>query len=794
MMSNNYIKTTLKYFNSQKTFFIVNLIGLTTGLAVCYFAFLYVKFELSYDSFHENAENIYRLVTDVKTSNGTDYRGTSAPIGPAIQEAFPEVESATRFLLDYLIIQNEKGVTSEEKIAYADSTLFSVFTFPLTNGNPSRALNAPFNVVLSETCAAKYFGTDNPIGKTLLINGKDKIYITGVMKDMPYNSHFRVEMLVSLSTLLNMWNPSMKNNWKSLRFNTYLLLHNNADPNSLNHKIEGLIRDHIEKKETKYITSIEPLNWVYLHGKPRGHRAGSVVTGNINNIYIFSLVAFFVLIIASMNFINLSTAFSIRRAKETGVRKVLGASRMGLVLQFMTDSVLLSIIAFFFSLGLIIFLLPFFNQISGKVISFGVFEHPNYLGILFVISIIIGILSGIYPAFYLSGFQPISSLKGRFDFSKEGIRLRKILVTSQFLISYILIVATIVVFRQLHFMQNKELGFRKDHMIAIDFQFDSRASSEFTKRQMKNLPGVSSVSTSSSLPGKPSHTLKTKIENVVGEFEESYFDAYFADYNFIEQYDIKVIAGRPFSNQYTTDLKNSMIINEAAVKHLGYDNPNDVLGKPYAQLGRDGIIIGVIKNFHFHSFRDEVRPLTFQIGGILTFMTLSVSESSLPATLSMIEDKWKEIIPDVPLTYFFTDDAYNSQYDSERRFGQLCIVFVTIAIILACLGLFGLSTFNMMQRTKEIGIRKFLGSSALNIAMLFTKEFFFLIAIAFLPGIPLAWLAMNQWLQDFAYRVDLSFWIFILAGIILSLIAFMTIFTQTIRTANTDPVKSLKSE
>lgn len=793
-MLNNYIKTTLKYFNSQKTFFTINLIGLTTGLAVSYFALLYVNFELSYDSFHENTDNIYRLVTDVKTANGIDYRGSSAPIGAAIQEGFSEVESVTRFLLDYLIIQNEKGINNEEKIAYADSTLFSVFTIPLTSGIPSRVLNAPFNVVLSESCAAKYFGTDTPIGKTLLINGKDQAYITGVMKDMPYNSHFRVEMLVSMSTLLNIWNPSMKNNWKGLRFNTYLLLHNNADPNSLNHKIKGLIKDHIEQKETEYITSLEPLNWVYLHGKPRGHRAGSIVTGNINNIYIFSLVAFFVLIIACMNFINLSTAFSIRRAKETGVRKILGASRMELVLQFMTDSVILSLISLFFSLGLIIFLLPFFNQISGKVISIGVFEHPNYLGILLAISIIIGIFSGMYPAFYLSGFQPISSLKGRFDSSKEGIRLRKILVTSQFLISFILIVATIVVFKQLHFMQNKELGFRKDHMLAIDFQFDSRASSEFTKRQLKNLPGVSSVSTSSSLPGKPNHTLKTKIENVVGDFEESYFDAYFTDYNFIEQYDIKVIAGRLFSNQYTTDSKNSMIINEAAVKHLGYNNPNDVLGKRYTQLGRDGIIIGVTKNFHFHSFRKEVRPLTFQIGDILTFMTLSVSQSSLPTTLSMIEDKWKEIIPDVPLTYFFTDEAYNSQYSSERRFGQLFIVFVTIAIILTCLGLFGLSTFNTMQRTKEIGIRKVLGSSALNIAILFTKDFFFLIAVAFLLGIPLAWFAMNQWLQEFAYRIDLSFWIFILAGIILSLIAFMTIFTQTIRTANIDPVKSLKFE
>jgi putative ABC transport system permease protein len=711
-----------------------------------------------------------------------------------VQETFPEVESATRILLDHLVIQNEAGIQNDEKIGFTDGSLFSVFTFPLINGNPLEVLNAPFQVVLSQSCAKKYFGDVDPVGRSLSINGQDRAYVTGIMKDIPYNSHFRVDVLVSISTLLNIWRPDLENNWKSRRSNTYLVLRPDADPTDLNVKISQLLRTKIDHSEYEYTTALEPLRRVYLYGKPRGSSAGTAVTGNITNIYVCSLAAILVLLIASLNYINLSTAFSMQRAKEIGVRKLLGASRSGLTAQFLTDVIILSLLAFVFSLVLITLITPTFNQISGKTISHGILEHPYYLGFLLIISVVTGGLSGLYPSFFLSAFQPVNSLKGRFATSVRGTSLRKILVTSQFLLSFTLIVATTVLFKQLHFMQNQQLGFKKDHMLAIHFQFYDKPRTEVIKNQFLDLPGVSKASVSSSLPGSANIRMETRIESFHGIDELSNIDAYFVDYNFLDQYELKIVAGRPFSTLVASDSTEAMVVNEATVKHLGYPNPVDIIGKHYSQLGREGLIIGVIKDFHFQSFREEVQPLTFQVGGFETFMTLTVSQANLPSTIAMIEKKWKSIAPDVPFTYFFTDDAYNSQYDAEKRFGKLFISLVSIAIIISCLGLLGLSVFDTTQRTKEITIRKILGSSSFNIVTLLMKDFLLLVTIGIFLGVPLGWYVMNKWLQEFAYRIDLNPGTFISAGFILITIAIATIGFQTMRVANADPTRSLKTE
>lgn len=793
-MLRNYIGTTITYLKNNRSYLFINLIGLTTALTAGYFAFLYVSFESSYDSYHNDSENIYRVVVDVKTANGIDYRGTPSPLGPAVKEAFPEVKSATRILLDYLIFQNDDGMQSEEKIAYADSTLFSVFTFPLINGNSLNVLAAPFQIVLSRSCAKKYFGESNPVGKTLLINGKDRAHVTGVMKDIPYNAHFRVDVLVSISTLLKVWNPTMENNWKSHRSSTYLRLHPNANQKNLNEKITHLLRSKIDLEEAEYTTALEPLRSIYLHGKPRGSRSGSAITGNITNLYVCAFSAAMVLFIACLNYINLSTAFSMQRAKEIGVRKLLGASRLKLAAQFLTDAMALSLMGFVIALALIALLIPVFNQISGKMVSQGLWEHPYYLAVLLFVSIVTGGLSGVYPAFFVSASQPIESLKGRFTSSVRGARLRKILVTSQFLTSFILITGTTVLYKQLHFMQNQQLGFKKDHMVAIDFQFDKKAGSESIKNQLMDVPGVSMASISSSLPGRANTKMETRIESSQGASDLLNMDAYFIDYNFIDQYELKIIEGRSFSNLIASDSTQAMIVNEATVKYLGYSHPKDILGKRYSQLWREGVIIGVIKDFHFQSFREEVQPLTLQIGGFATFMTLTIPQRNLSSTLPMIEQKWKSTLPDMPLAYFFTDEAYNSQYDAEKRFGKLFIFLVSIAIIISCLGLFGLSIFNTTQRTKEIGVRKVLGSSSFNIVTLLTKDFLVLIGIGIFLGIPLSWYAMTRWLQEFAYRIDLSIGIFLTAGFILTFVALATICFQTLRAANANPVRSLRSE
>jgi putative ABC transport system permease protein len=793
-MIKNYFLSTVTYFKNHKSFLFINLIGLTTGLTACYFAFVYVTFELSYDSYHDDAGNTYRVVVDAKTSNGVDYRGTSLPLAPAVKEAFPEVKAATRVFLDYLIFQNDAGVQNEEKIAYADSTVFSVFTFPLINGYEREVLNTPFQILISQSCAKKYFGDDNPVGKALLINGKDPAYVTGVMKDIPYNSHFRVDIFVSLSTLVQVWNPRMENNWKSRRTSTYVTLHPGTNPSNVNLKITQLLKTKIDDVGIEYVTALEPLRSVYLHGKPRGSRSGSVVTGSITNVYVCSWAAVLVLFIASLNYINLSTAFSMQRAKEIGVRKLLGASRRQLTFQFMADVLVLSAFAFVASLMLINLMIPVFNEISGKVIISGIGQHPYYLVLLFVASILTGALSGLYPAVFLSGFQPIDSLKGRFVSSVQGIRLRKTLVVTQFLTSFILIVATIVLYEQLHFMQNHQLGFKKDHMLAIDFQFDEKAGSELTRSQVMNVPGVVAASVSSSLPGRPSMKIETRIESFHAGDEVSNMDAYFIDYHFMDQYGLEVIAGRGFSELIASDSTEALIVNEAAVKYLGYPRTDDIIGKRYMQAGREGVVIGVIKDFHFQSFRETVQPLTMQLGGFETFMTLSISTPDMPSTISMIEKKWKSVVPDMPFTYFFTDDAYNSQYDNEKRFGQFFICLVSIAIIISCLGLFGLSVFSTTQRTKEIGIRKILGSSPMKIVTLLIKDFLVLIAIGIFLGVPLSWYVMNKWLQEFAYRIDLGPETFLSAGCILILIAIATIGFQTVRAANTNPVRSLKAE
>lgn len=797
-MLKTYCKTALKYLWHHKAFTLINAVGLAVGLCVCYFALVYVNFELSYDDYNKNADDIYRLVTDVQTQTGTDYQSTTAPMGPAIQNAFPEIKASTRIFLDNLIIENATGNYTDETIAYADSSLFDVFTLPLLSGNPHRILEDPYSIVLSETAAKKYFGSENPLGKTLLIEGKFPAAITGLMKDMPYNSHFRVDILVSMSTLLKEWNQNMATNWTRFGFYTYFLIPGKNDVTALNARLTSFFGEHIQNTATKYELKLEPLRSVYLYGKARGSRTGSSVSGNINNVYIFSVVALFILLIAAINFINLSTAFSLKRAKETGVRKVLGASRKQLIFQFLTDSVLLSVIAYLMAFVLCILLLPLFNSISGKVVSTGLFEDPLYLLILFAVALLTGCLSGFYPALFLSDFKPINNLKSNFIPGASGVSLRKVLVVAQFSISIIIIVATIVVYKQLDYMRNKDLGFKKDHMLTIDFHFDDRIleHTELVKKQLQEIPGVTFASIGSAVPGRANRKLSLDVENKNGDMVKADWDLYAIDKDFLKQYDIQLIAGRGFSSEIATDTTNSLIINEAATRALGYVKPSDALGKRFAQKGSSGNIIGVVKDFHFHSYAEEIQPLAIKMSPwFFTFITLSISTDNVNKTIGELQHKWKSIAPGLPLVYSFSDETYDAQYKDETRFGKLFICLSVLAIFVSCLGLYGLSSFNIVQRTKEIGIRKILGASTFQVAKNISGEFFKLVFIALLISSPLAWILMYRWLENnYAYRIFLSGWEFILAGIIAITIAVLTIFYHTIKAATSKPVESLRYE
>ncbi len=794
-MLKNYFKTAFRYFWSHKAFSFINIIGLTTGICVCFFALLYVQFELSRDSYNKQADNIYRLVTDVKTPLGINYESTPAPMGPAMETAFPEVKTTTRIFMDDMIVQSNPDNAVKEEIAYADASVFSVFTWPLLRGNAKHLFDAPLNVVLTASAAKKYFGNADPVGQTLLLNGHQKAAVTGVMHDIPYNSHLRVSMLFSMSTLVQP-GTNWATNWKRFGFYTYLLLKPGADPAGLSAKLPAFVNANMDQSQVKYKLSLEPLKKVYLYGKPRGHRTGSSESGSIGNIYIFSIIAVFVLFIACFNFINLTTAFSMKRAREIGVRKVLGASKKQLVVQFFLDAVLICLVAFVIALVLAALLLPLFNQLSGTIIATGIFQNLNYIFGLLCIAILVGILSGVYPALFLSGFKPINSLKGQFPAGNGGLLLRKSLVIAQFAISIVLIISTVVVYTQLDFMQNQQLGFKKDHQLVIDYQFDSHINehSDMVKQQLTAIPGVKSASLSSSIPGTPNDRFATLIDDRQNLKQEVRAEAYYIDGDFLSQYSIKVIAGRGIAKQFTADT-NAMLINEAMVKKMGFKNADEAIGKRFKQFNAGGTIIGVVKDFHFQSSLELVQPMAIRpISGFFTCLTLNINSDHIQQTIEQVEKKWKQIAPGLPFVYFFADEAYNKQYIAQIRFGRLFVCFSVLAILISCLGLLGLSAFSTAQRKKEIGVRKVMGASAAGIAVLLSRDFINLVFIALLIASPLAWWAMNAWLRDFAYRIHISLWVFVFSGAAALFIALLTVSFLSVRAAVVNPVKSLRND
>lgn len=792
-MLKHYLKTAFRYFLSHKVFSFINIIGLATGICACFFALFYVQFELSRDSYNQKADNIYRLVTDVKTSTGINYESTSTPMGPAIKAAYPGVKDMARVFMDDMILQSNPNNATKEEVAYADSSVFRIFSWPLLRGKIGRIFEVPCNVVLSETAAKKYFGNSDPIGQTMMINGQTKAVVTGIMKDIPYNSHLRVDIIFSITTLVD---DEWSRNWTRFGFYTYLLLQPDQSAANLEAKFPAFIKANFNQSEFNYRLALEPLKKVYLYGKPRGHRTGTSESGSITNIYIISIIAVLVLCIAAFNFINLTTAFSLQRAKEIGVRKVFGASRCQLALQFFMDAGMLCLIAFIIALLFAMLFLPLFDQLVGTVVADSIFSSFQNISSLFLISVAVGVLSGVYPALFLSGFNPISGLKGKTGSPGTGLMLRRSLVVAQFSISIFLIIATAIVYMQLNFMQNQQLGFQKEHKLVIDYQFDSRINQRIAevKQQLMSISGVSKVSFSSSVPGTPNNQFNTIIENGKGENQQQKPDVYFIDDDFLNQFEINVIAGRSFSQNLAADSMKSMLINESMLNSLGFANANDAIGKRFTQLHHQGTIIGVIKDFHNHSFLEKVQPLTLRVDpGHLTNITIDITSVNVSATVGKLESAWKNIAPSLPFVYFFADDAYNHQYVAQQRFGSLFICFAIIAIVISCLGLLGLSAFNTTQHKKEIGIRKVLGASATSITIMLSKDFVKLIVIALLIASPISWWAMHSWLQGFAYRINIPVWVFLLSGISAISIALLTVSFQSIKAAMANPINSIQA-
>lgn len=797
-MLKNYLKIAWRNIRKQKFYSFINILGLTIGMTCCFLIFIYVQFELSYDGFHEKKDQIYQLTTDVKTPTELIQADiTSAPMGPALKADFPEVKAATRVIFSNMIVTNGENKYQEDHIAVADSNFFEVFTFPLISGTAATALAEPFSVVLTESKAKKYFGSANVLGKSVQIGGKKyTLKVTGVMKDVPENSQMPFDMMFSISTYKAL-GVDLENSWGNFGTITYLMLEKGADAARFEKKLPGFMESHVgdqmRKSSMFYTLHIDPLKDVYMHSKRKGT---TLVYGSITNVYIFSFVALFIMLIAVINFVNLATARATERAREVGVRKAVGAYESQLTIQFLCETLLLSLFAFLLSAILCQLLLPAFNMLAGKEIAINIFK-TGIVGLFLLVAIVIGLLAGIYPAVVLSSYKPVVVLKGAFSSSNKGLFLRRGLVVFQFVITIVLIAGVIIVYNQLLYMRSSDPGFKKDQQLVVEFNGidDMKEKWIDIKRQVASVPGVLGNTFSSSVPSKVNNSAYSSMELKSGDMQASNINLYFVDYDFIKQYGIKVVAGRGFSEEMGTDSTQAMVVNEATVASLGYSKPEDIIGKKFSQWGREGKVIGVIKNFNYHSLREEIAPLTMRIGpNAYTPLTLTINPANLQKVLADVERIYNRYAPDGRLEYYFLDEAFDKQYRAEYRFGRLVLTFTVLAIFLATLGLLGLISYIVIQRTKEIGIRKILGASVGSILFLLSSDFLKLVLIALLVATPLAWYLMAQWLKEFAFRIDIQWWVFVLAGGVAVLLALATVYIQTVKTALTSPVKSLRTE
>jgi putative ABC transport system permease protein len=797
-MLKNYFKIAFRSLWRHRAFSFMNILGLAVGMTACFLIYMYVSFEKSYDSFNTKADRIFRVVSELKTATDVVHAGVTTPAaGFALKNDFPEIESFVRFHNDGYLVQKGNIKFQEKKSMLADSTVFRVFDLPLIYGDKNTALKEPMSIVLSQTAAKKYFGDENPVGQQVLLTGAGiNAKVTGVMKDIPENSHMKADMFVSMTSYQPIYqylNPD--SNWNTNNAYTYILLKPNADYHALELKLAAFVQLHMGPQPAKDQSSLslhlEPLRDIYLHSNYQNW--GSIETGNYSNVKIFAVIAIFILLIACINFVNLTTARSIERAKEVGVRKVIGAERIQLTMQFIGESVIISLFAFVLAVFLCALLMPLFNQLAGKTISADIFGNPVQIVSLFFLAIVIGVVAGIYPSLVLSSFKPVHVLKGRFSSGTKGLLLRQGLVVFQFAISIILIIGTIVVYTQLNYMRSQDLGFNKEQTMVINTNYDR--NKDAFKQSLSSIPGVMSSAYSSAVPGNNIPAAHSEIENREGKMQVANINVYFVDFDFVKQYGMHMLAGRAFSREFATDTANKMIVNESAVRLLGYTSPEQAIGKKFQQWGRSGEIIGVVKNFHYKSLQEEIKPLTMRIEPTgFGLLSVKVATSNLPATVKAMEKQWERAIPHRPFDYSFLDESFDEQYRAENRFGNLFFNFAALAIFISCLGLLGLASYSTIQRTKEIGVRKVLGASVSGIVNLLSVEFVKLVLIAFVIAAPVAWFGMHKWLMDFAYRTNINWWVFVLAGIAATLIAFITISFQAIKAAVANPVKSLRSE
>jgi putative ABC transport system permease protein len=791
-MLKNHFKIALRSLLRHKGYSLLNIVGLAVGMAAFFLIFQYVRFEYSYDDFVTKRDRVYRLVTDLKSSAETlHWSSTSMPMAINLKREYPEIEDIVRLNSQTMLLKRGDVEFPEKRTVFADSGLFRIFGYPLIEGDPAAALKEPFSVVLTQSTAKKYFGDADPIGQSMLFSDSGfSAKVTGVIKDLPENSTIKADLFVSMSTRKR-FRDSLDYRWGNFSITSYLLLKPGASASALQAQLKPYMDRHLgtmlKAQQQDYVLFLERLKDAYW--SPRG----GFVNGSKSNVYVFSIIGLLILLIACINFVNLTTARSAERAKEVSIRKVIGAGRFQLTRQFLSESVLLSLIAFVLAGALCEALLPLFNQLAGKTVSTGVLGRPGELSLLAGIALVIGLLAGIYPALVLSGFRPIESLKGRFSASTRGLFLRRGLVVFQFTISIGLIIGTAVVFLQLDYMRSRDLGFNKEQELVIDEHNDLHKYA--FRQEVAQLPHVQSTAFSGSVPGDGDWSAGSKVENSRGEMQVADLDLTYVDFGYLEQYKMKLLAGRFFDPHIATDTMEAMIINEKALGLFGYSKPEQALGRRFDQWGKKGVIIGVIRNYNFEGLQQEIRPLSICINlDDCSYLSVKVGTQDLAATIAAIKKRWEGLVSNKTFDYFFLDQRFDKQYRAEVRFGRLFINFAVLAIFISCLGLVGLASYSIVQRTKEVGVRRVLGASVTGIVRLLSLEFLQLVGIAFLVATPAAWYLMHRWLENFAYKAVLGWWIFMGAGVMAMVIAFATISYQAIRAAMANPVRSLRSE
>lgn len=799
-MFKNLLKIALRNIIKEKTYSAINVIGLTIGITCSLFLFLYILDELSYDRYHKNANNIYRIVSNIKEpDNSFTWAVAQVPLAEELRDNYPEVINAVRFFgTPRTQYKNGDKQFYEEDFFRTDSTVFDMFSYSFLKGDPNSALDQPNTMVITESTAKKYFGDVEAAFEQSIENQQgDQFKVTGVIEDVPFNSHFRFDALISRSTT-----PLGPGAWGGFGVFTYIQLPDNYDLAKMDTSLAKVVKEKVdpifEPVGIKIAYQLQPILDIHLYSKIQDEAEEG---GDISYIYIFGAIAVFMLIIACINYMNLATARSANRAKEVGVRKVMGSQRGQLITQFITESVVITIASLLLSLILIYLLLPGFNNLANKHLPFDYVFQPVVILSLIGVVLFAGVVGGSYPAFYLSGFNPVSVLKGKLATKGGTVVFRKVLVVLQFGISVFMLISTLIVFDQLQFLRSKDLGFNKEQVVRLNLSGQKlQEKANVLVERLKQSSDVSAVGMATSSPGEGIGKLLFRVEDNDGKMTDRGVDLFSADYDFVKTMGMTVVKGRDFSRDVISDTLYAVLVNEAMVKRMGWTEP---LGKKFilAGGGPDGQdiekrVVGVIKDYHQNSLYEQIEPLMIVLDKNFRFAFVRTGDGDVKKSLASIEQAWKDIYPNNPFEYDFLDQDFNSQYQADEKRSQIFTAFSGLTIVIACLGLLGLAAFTTEQRTKEIGVRKVIGASLGGLVMLVSKEFFILVGIGTALAFPVAWYITADWLSNFAYRIELNDeWLtFILSAFLAFAITMITVGYHVLRAASANPVKSLRDE